>query len=57
LTQEKVVERLTCLLHAEIEVTIEIQATRRAGFSDDVVCTVGGNVRTLHLLPYGFAER
>ncbi|MBJ7608107.1 MAG: DUF499 domain-containing protein [Candidatus Dormibacteraeota bacterium] len=53
----ELIEHLTRLVEAEIEVTVEIEATSEAGFDDDLVRTVSENARTLHLRTYGFEQR
>lgn len=55
LTSE-IVQHLTGLVDAEVEITVEIHATSRAGFTDEVVRTVSENARTLKLSSYGFEE-
>ncbi|GIU94958.1 MAG: hypothetical protein KatS3mg012_1415 [Gaiellaceae bacterium] len=53
---DEVVKHLVGLADAEVEVRIEITATREGGFPDDVVRTVTENARTLKFDQHGFEE-
>lgn len=53
---EEVVQHLTSLSDANVEVTMEIQATFSDGVPDDVVRTVIENCRTLRFTTQGFEE-
>ena len=53
---EEVVQHLTGLPGADVEVTIEIQAKVSEGFPDDVVRTVTENCRTLRFTTQEFEE-
>jgi hypothetical protein len=52
---QEVVQHLVGLLMADVEITIEIQATVPDGFPDNVVRTVGENCRTLKFTQQDFA--
>jgi hypothetical protein len=51
---EEVVKHLEGLVDADVEVRLEITATREEGFPDDVVRTVTENARTLKFDQHGF---
>lgn len=53
---EEVVQHLTSLPDATVEVTMEIQATTSDGFPEDAVHTVTENCRTLKFTLQGFEE-
>lgn len=53
---EEVVQHLTSLSGADVEVTLEIQAKVSDGVPDDVVRTVTENCRTLRFTTQGFEE-
>jgi hypothetical protein len=53
---QEVVQHLVGLLMADVEITIEIQATAPDGFPDNVVRTVGENCRTLKFTQQDFAQ-
>jgi predicted AAA+ superfamily ATPase len=46
-TAQEVIEHLTALVDAEVEITVEIDASRAEGLPDDVARTVMENARTL----------
>ncbi|MDZ4819881.1 MAG: AAA+ family ATPase, partial [Planctomycetota bacterium] len=52
---QEVVQHLVGLLMADVDITIEIQATVPDGFPDSVVRTVGENCRTLKFTQQDFA--
>jgi hypothetical protein len=52
---QEVVQHLVGLLMADVEITIEIQATVPDGFPDNVVRIVGENCRTLRFTQQDFA--
>jgi len=54
---QEIVQHLTALVDADVEITVEIHATSSDGFAEDVVRTVNENARTLGLPSYGFEER
>jgi hypothetical protein len=51
---DEVVKHLTGLVDAEVEVRLEVTATRDEGFPDDVLRTVTENARTLKFDQHGF---
>lgn len=53
---EEVIQHLTGLLGAEVEITLEIQAKLPDGASDKLVRDVTENCRTLKFTDYGFEE-
>lgn len=53
---EEVVQHLTGLLGAEVEITLEIQARFQDGASDKLVRDVTENCRTLRFNDYGFEQ-
>ena len=53
---EEIVQHLSALVGAEVEVTIEISAKIPDGTPDHVVRTVTENCNTLHFTNYGFEE-
>ena len=54
---DELVQHLTALMDADVEVTLDIEATSRDGFPDEVVRTVSENARALHVRSHGFEER
>lgn len=53
---EEVVQHLTAMLGAEVEITLEVQARLPEGASDKLVRDVTENCRTLKFADYGFEE-
>jgi hypothetical protein len=53
---QEVVQHLVGLLMADVEITIEIQASVPDGFPDNVVRTVGENCRTLKFAQQEFTS-
>jgi predicted AAA+ superfamily ATPase len=53
---EEVVKHLAGLVGADVEVRLEVTATREEGFPDDVVRTVTENARTLKFDQLGFED-
>jgi predicted AAA+ superfamily ATPase len=53
---EEVLQRLTSLPGAEVEVTLEISAVRPVGFDEATVRTINENSRTLKFNSHGFEE-
>ena len=53
---EEIVQHLSALVGAEVEVTLEISAKIPAGAPDNVVRTVTENCNTLRFTAYGFEE-
>jgi len=53
---EEVVERLTSQIGCEVEITVEINANREAGFDESTIRTVSENSRTLKFEDYAFEE-
>ena len=53
---EEVVERLTSQIGCEVEITLEISASRPDGFDESTVRTISENSRTLKFEQYGFEE-
>jgi predicted AAA+ superfamily ATPase len=53
---DEVVKHLAGIVDADVEVRIEITATSKEGFADDVVRTVTENARTLKFDQFGFEE-
>lgn len=53
---EEVIQRLTSQMGAEVEVSLEIKATKRDGFDDQTVRTVSENSRTLRFETFDFEE-
>jgi predicted AAA+ superfamily ATPase len=53
---DEVVKHLAEFVDADVDVRIEITATRDAGFSDDIVRTVTENAKTLKFEQHGFEE-
>jgi hypothetical protein len=53
---EEVIQHLTGLLGAEVEITLEIQAKLPDGASDKLVRDVTENCRTLKFSDFGFEE-
>jgi len=53
---EEVIQRLTSQVGAEVEVSLEIKATKRDGFDDQTVRTVSENSRTLRFEAFDFEE-
>lgn len=51
---EEIIQRLTGLTGTDVEVTLEISASRPAGFDDATVRTVNENSRTLKFNNHGF---
>jgi hypothetical protein len=54
---DEVIQHLTKLLGAQVEITLEIQAEIPEGVPEQVVRTVTENCRTLRFRQYGFEER
>ncbi len=54
---DEVVQHLTKLLGAKVEITLEIQAEIPDGVPEQIVRTVTENCRTLHFKSYGFEEQ
>lgn len=52
----EVVQHLTALLGANVEVTLEIQAHVEGGIPDNVVRTVSENCKTLKFRDQGFEQ-
>lgn len=53
---DEIVKHLAGLVDTEVEVRVEIIATRKEGFPDEVVRTVTENARTLKFDQHGFEE-
>jgi predicted AAA+ superfamily ATPase len=53
---EEIVQHLTSIIGAEVEVTLEIQAHIPDGASPDLVRTINENCRTLKFADHGFEE-
>jgi hypothetical protein len=53
---EEVIQHLTGLVGAEVEITLEIQARLPEGASDKLVRDVTENCRTLKFSDFGFEE-
>jgi hypothetical protein len=53
---EEVVQHLSGLVEAEVEVTLEISAKLPDGAPDHIVRTVTENCSTLHFTSHGFEE-
>ncbi len=53
---EEIVERLTGLTGTDVEITLEITASREEGFDETTMRTVGENSRTLKFREHGFEE-
>jgi len=51
---EEIIERLTSLTDTDVEITLEISATRPVGFDDTTVRTINENSRTLKFRNHGF---
>ena len=52
----EVIEHLTSLTDAEVEITLNIHSQRPSGFDESVVRTVSENSRTLKFGQHGFEE-
>lgn len=53
---EHVIQHLSGLSHANVEVTLEVQADVPDGVSDGILRTVTENARTLKFRDHGFAK-
>ena len=53
---EEIIQRLTELVGCEVEVTVEIKATKPDGFDDATMRTISENGRTLKFESFGFEE-
>jgi hypothetical protein len=53
---EEVIERLTTLVGAEVEITLEIDGRLPQGFDENSIRTINENSRTLKFERYGFEE-
>ena len=53
---EEIIERLTSQIGCEVEITVEISATRPEGFDESTVRTINENSRTLKFEHFGFEE-
>jgi predicted AAA+ superfamily ATPase len=53
---QEVVAHVNALVGTEVEVTIEVRATREEGFPDEVVRVVGENARALRFRAHGFEQ-
>ena len=53
---EEVIEHLTTLMGADVEISLEINARRPEGFDEKTVRTVSENSRTLNFDEHGFEE-
>jgi hypothetical protein len=53
---EEIIQRLASQPGAEVQVSLEISATRPAGFDENTVRTVNENSRTLKFTSHGFEE-
>ena len=53
---EEIVQHLTSMIGAEVEVTLEIQAHIPDGASPELVRTITENCRTLKFADHGFEE-
>lgn len=53
---EEIVQHLTSIIGAEVEVTLEIQAHLPDGASQELVRTITENCRTLKFVDHGFEE-
>ena len=53
---EEVIERLTSQLGCNVEIDLEIRASKPDGFEENTVRTISENSRTLKFDDYGFEE-
>ncbi|NDJ86904.1 MAG: ATP-binding protein, partial [Chloroflexi bacterium] len=53
---EEIIQRLTSLTDTDVEITLEISATRASGFDEAAVRTINENSRTLKFRHHGFEE-
>ncbi len=53
---DEVLQHLTSLMGADVEVTVEISARRNEGFDQNTIRTVSENSRTLKFTDFGFEE-
>ncbi len=53
---QEVVQHLSALAHASVEVTMEVHATLPDGAPEHVIRTVTENCRTLKFTSFGFEE-
>lgn len=53
---EEIVQRLTSLAGTDVQITVEINATREQGFDNVTEMTVSENSRTLKFKHYSFEE-
>jgi hypothetical protein len=53
---EEIIQRLTSLTGTDVEITLEISASRPAGFEDATIRTINENSRTLKFRNHGFEE-
>jgi hypothetical protein len=51
---EEVIERLTSIVGAEVEITLEIDGRLAEGFDENTIRTISENSRTLKFEQYGF---
>jgi hypothetical protein len=51
---EEIVQRLTGLTGTDVTITVEISASREAGFDDATIRTISENSRTLKFRSHGF---
>jgi uncharacterized protein len=53
---EEIIQRLTSLTGTDVEITLEISASRPAGFEDATIRTINENSRTLKFKNHGFED-
>lgn len=53
---EEIIQRLTSLTGTDVEITLEISASRPAGFEDAAIRTINENSRTLKFRNHGFED-